>query len=322
MVPKDFVNQQLQNSINSHSPATLMGLRGVLRFNRVPTWLVYVVITAVVASWIPLAAAVRSKFVRSDQPRVHLFQDMDNQAKYKAQSVNPVFENNMAMRPIIAGTVARGELEADDMLHRGFRVTGVGEDGTPQVEWADAFPSQIEVDAELLTKGKELWARYCYLCHGYDGYGNGPIHVRAKQKVAQNPNWIAPSSMHDEARRERPVGHIYNTVNMGIRSMAGYGAQIQSAEDRWAIVAYVRALQLSQHADPSLVPDDIADAAPVRLTRVDGKDMQLGGDVDVVTPPGTTAPNLVPGQEESDNAGLGIDTEVGQAPDPRGPSND
>ena len=292
MAPKDFINQQLERTISSNSPATLMGFRGVLRFNNVPTWLVYVVIIAVVASWIPLAGAVRGKFVKSPLPRIHLIQDMDNQAKYKTQTVNPVFANGMSMRPLIPGTVARGHLDDDDFFYRGFRVVGTGADGSPTVEYADSFPSQVKVTPELLAKGKELWARYCYLCHGYDGYGNGPVHVRAKQHVSANPNWIAPSSMHADSTRERPVGHIYNTLNNGIRSMAGYGTQITAPEDRWAVVAYVRALQISQDAKPDLIPAGLRDATPVKPTMTDGKPLKIGEAVDAATPPGTTAQDM------------------------------
>ena len=290
MAPKDLVNQQLDRTISANSPATLMGVRGLLRFNNIPTWLIYAVIVAVVASWIPLAGAVRGKFVKSPLPRIHLIQDMDNQAKFKTQTLNPTFANGMSMRPLIPGTVSRGHLDDDDFFYRGFRVVGSESDGSPKVEYADSFPSQIKVDEDLLVKGKELWARYCYLCHGYDGYGNGPVHVRAKQKPAANPNWVAPSSMHDDVRRERPVGHLYNTVNNGIRSMAGYGTQITAPEDRWAIVAYVRALQLSQDAEPSMVPENLRALTPTKATVVDGKPLGTGETVDQATPPGTTTP--------------------------------
>ena len=294
MAPKDFVNQQLERTISSNSPATLMGFRGVLRFNNVPTWLVYVVIIAVVASWIPLAGAVRGKFVKSPLPRIHLIQDMDNQAKYKTQTLNPVFANGMAMRPLIPGTVSLGHLDDDDFFYRGFKVVGTAADGSAEVRYADSFPSQIKVDADLLAKGKELWARYCYLCHGYDGYGNGPVHVKAKQHVSANPNWIPPSSMHAESTRGRQDGHLYNTINNGIRSMAGYGTQIVAPEDRWAIVAYVRALQISQDAKPDLIPADLRDGVPVKATSLDGKPLSIGETADQATAPGTTGGDAAP----------------------------
>ena len=268
---KDLINKQIDRLLSANSPATLMGVRGVLRFNSVPRPVVYGAIIAVVASWIPLAAAVRAKFTKSEQPRVHLFQDMDNQAKYKAQSLNPIFANEMSMRPPIVGTVARGQLDADDHLERGYVVTGTNDDGTRAVEFFETYPATVAVDAELLTRGKELYARYCYLCHGYDGYGNGPVHVKASTDPAKNPKWVQPSNLHDETRRGRPAGHIYNTVGVGIRNMAGYAHQIPDPEDRWAVTAYVQALQLSQNATPDLVPDGLD--VPVVPTRLSGQEL-------------------------------------------------
>ncbi len=262
MPAQDLINKQVDQALSANSPATLMAARGVLRFNGVPAWLVYVVVAAVVASWIPLAFAVRAKFSKSSQPRIHIFQDMDNQAKFKAQSQNPFFANEMSNRPPIAGAVARGQLDADDMLVAGFEM----QDG--QVIWADKIP--VDVTPELMATGKELWARYCYLCHGYDGYGNGPVHVRASGNVNKNPKWVAPSSMHDEVRVGRPDGHLYNTINIGIRNMAGYGHAIPDPADRWAIVAYVRALQMSQNAPQDLWPDDV-DGVPVQPTLLSGQ---------------------------------------------------
>lgn len=272
MPRKDFITRQLDRVISDNSPTTLMGARGLLRFNRVPTWLVYLLVTAVVASWLPLAGAVRARFIKSEKPPVHMFLDMDQQPRFGAQDTNPLFANNMSSRPPIPGTVARGQLHADDFYYRGFEVTGTTEEGAPQVDWFEGFPEQVTVDAEFIAKGKELWARYCYLCHGFDGYGNGPIHQRAQQNIAENPNWIQPSNIHDEVRRQRPTGHIYNTINIGIRNMAGYGAQIPAPEDRWAIVAYVRALQLSQNAPPEAVPAEIRDQIPVKPATIGGRE--------------------------------------------------
>ena len=271
MPSNDFINRQLNRIISDNSPATLMGLRGLVRFNRVPPFVVYGVIIAIVASWIPLAGAVRARFVTSEKPRVHIFQDMDNQPRYEAQAANPVFANNMAMRPKIPGTVARGQLEEDDFFHRGYRITGTGSGVQPQVEWLDGFPKQIPVTPELMARGKELFARYCYACHGYDGYGNGPVHVRAQANPGANAGWVQPSNLHDDVRRSRPTGHIYNTIINGIRTMGPYGAQIQNPEDRWAVVAYVRALQLSQNAPPEMIPAEQRQQVPVRPATIGGR---------------------------------------------------
>ena len=285
MPPNDFINRQLSRVISDNSPTTLMGLRGLLRYNSIPTWLLYLIIAGIVGSWIPLAAAVRAKFVRSGHTRVEILQDMDVQPRYEAQSVNPVFANGMSMRPPISGIVKRGGLEEDDALHLGYTITS-NEGGTPQVQWVEGFPPGITMDAAFVARGKELFARYCYLCHGYDGYGYGPVHVRTQQRPAVNAGWAPPSNLNDQQRRERPNGHIYNTINNGIRTMAGYGHQIQAPEDRWAVVAYVRALQLSQNATPDMIPPDLRDVAPVRPTLVAGAPF-------VAAPP-TTQPGSQP----------------------------
>ena len=281
MPDNSLLNRQVDNLLSANSPATLMGARGVLRFNHVPTWLVYVAILGIILSWVPLAWAVREKFTKSPLTRIHIFQDMDNQAKFKAQSRNLMFENQMSMRPPIPGTVARGELDADDHLFRGYDAAQVGEDGAPS--FFEGLPEQIEVTPELMVRGKELYARYCYLCHGYDGYGNGPIHARASSNTGKNPKWVQPSNLNDEVRRGRADGHIYNTINVGIRNMAGYGQQIPDPADRWAIVAYVRALQMSQNAPADMVPEADRASAEVRPAMLNNKPLSAapadaGGD--------------------------------------------
>lgn len=271
MPPNDFINRQVDRIISDNSPTTLMGARGLLRYNRIPVWLVYLIVIAIVGSWLPLALAVRARFVNSEIPAVHLFQDMDIQPRYEPQADNPVFANNMSMRPLIPGTVKRGGEDDDDFYYRGYSLVSTGAGGQPEVRWYEGFPQQITMDAAFIVKGKELFARYCYLCHGYDGYGNGPIHIRAQQRPANNVGWVQPSNLHDETRLSRPTGHIYNTINNGIRTMAGYGHQIQAPEDRWAIVAYVKALQLSQSAPPELIPEHLRETLPVRPTTIGGR---------------------------------------------------
>ena len=266
----DFINRQVNRLISDNSPTTLMGARGLLRYNRIPSWLLYLIIIAIVGSWMPLAAAIRARFVRSHKPAVHLFLDMDVQPRYEPQADSAVFANDMAMRPPIPGTVKRGGLEEDDFFYRGFSLISTSATTQPEVRWYEGFPPNLTVDAEMLTRGKELFARYCYLCHGYDGYGYGPIHVRAQQRPADNSGWVQPSNLHDDDRRARTTGHIFNTVTNGIRTMAGYGHQIPAPEDRWAVVAYVKALQLSQHAPPEMIPEDLREQVPVVPTLIGG----------------------------------------------------
>ncbi|HEX2971310.1 MAG TPA: cytochrome c, partial [Tepidisphaeraceae bacterium] len=126
-----------------------------------------------------------------------------------------------------------------------------GETGKWETTFFADLPAQVKPTRELLTRGQERFIIYCAPCHGMDGYGNGPVNARAVE--LQEPKWVPAASLHSETVRGRALGHLYNTINNGIRNMPGYGAQIP-AEDRWAIVAYVKALQFSQNAPAKVVP--------------------------------------------------------------------
>ncbi len=191
-----------------------------------------------VGALLPLACVWRARYTLSAEPRIHLIQDMDNQAKYKPQRANPLFADGRAMRPPVAGTVARGQLRDDDAFYLGR----VGE------SWV-AIP--VPVTETLLKRGQERFGIYCAPCHGLSGYGDGIVAKRADR--LQEGTWVPPASLHSEQVVARPDGHLFNTITNGIRTMPAYGPQIPEA-DRWAIVAYVRALQRSQHARIEDVP--------------------------------------------------------------------
>jgi mono/diheme cytochrome c family protein len=166
---------------------------------------------------------------------------MDNQPKFRAQHASALFADGRAMRIQVEGTVARGQLQED-----GHYYLGVVNDA-----WAATFPGQVRVDVPFLERGRERFDIYCLPCHGAAGYGDGMINKRAMELVNQGVNgtiWVQPKSIHDADIREQPVGQIYNSITNGVRTMPAYGSQIPVA-DRWAIVAYVRALQRSQNAE-------------------------------------------------------------------------
>ncbi len=206
----------------------------------------------VMATLLPLVILGRSRVSTSPSPRVSLVQDMGTQPKYREQQSSEVFADGRADRLRIPGTVARGQLEESDHYYRGFS-SAKDADGKAQVTFFDAFPAEAPLTDALVKRGQERFNIYCSVCHGHDGYGNGSVNARAAE-LAKLPgekiSWVPAASLHADAVRARPVGHIYNTINVGIRSMPGYGAQVP-VEDRWAIVAYVRALQLSQNAPAS-----------------------------------------------------------------------
>jgi mono/diheme cytochrome c family protein len=207
-----------------------------------PRWLVYSIVVLVVLSWVPLVLIMRARHTTSTAPRIHLIQDMGSQPKFKPQARNPLFADRRAMRPPVPGTVAVEGLREDDAYYRGK----VGDD------WVEAIP--VPVTMGLLERGQQRYDIYCSPCHGLVGYGDGMVAKRAE--ALQEGTWTPPSSYHTDLVRGRADGHIFNTISNGIRNMPAYGPQIPVA-DRWAIVAYVRALQRSQDAGVSDVPPDL-----------------------------------------------------------------
>jgi len=194
------------------------------------------------AALIPVLMLTMARIVKSDTPRLHVIPDMDNQPKFRTQSANPFFADRRAMRPQEAGTVERERKVNDDHFYLG-KVNN---------EWAKTFP--MPLTKEFLLRGQNRFAIHCAPCHGLAGYGDGIINARA-QKLGEG-TWTPPSSYHADSVRNQPVGQIFNTITNGVRNMAAYGHQIP-VEDRWAITAYVRALQRSQNASLEDVPEEL-----------------------------------------------------------------
>ncbi len=114
------------------------------------------------------------------------------------------------------------------------------------------IPAVFAVSGDFVKRGQERFNIYCSPCHGESGYGDGEVaaHATALQHVADAINgWAPPQNLHEDKILHRPDGHLFNTITNGVRNMPAYDKQISIA-DRWAIVAYVRALQLSQNAPP------------------------------------------------------------------------
>jgi mono/diheme cytochrome c family protein len=207
--------------------------------------IIAIVVFAALALFPPLIVA-KARLSQSTKPRIALVQDMDNQDRYKTQQANPAFSDGRAMRPQVEGTIARGDLHDDPHFYEGKVDSG----------WALTFPPQLEINKAFVVRGQQRFAIYCAPCHGLGGAGDGMVHQRAVQR--DTPGWVQPASLQDALVRSRPAGHIFNTISRGIRSMPPYGDQIPPA-DRWAIVAYVRALQLSQDARLEEVPPERRD---------------------------------------------------------------
>ena len=217
-----------------------------------PAWIKWLIVVSICVATIPLALIFRARTSYSDKPRIHFIQNMDNQPKYVSQEANALFLDGRAMRPKVEGTIAQSGMAGDTHLFMGVT------DG----DWSTEYPSSLTVNHEFLLRGQGRYNIYCAPCHGVVGLGEGLIHKRANQLVETGVNgttWVAPKNLHEELIKEQPIGQLFNSITNGVRTMAAYGSQI-STKDRWAIVAYIKALQMSQDADPTNVSN--AEALP------------------------------------------------------------
>jgi mono/diheme cytochrome c family protein len=211
-----------------------------------PRSIIAVIVVLAALSLVPIVLIARARAVRSEQPRVHLVADMDSQPKFKAQARNPLFADKRAMRLPVEHAVARGELRVDEPFYRGKDRDG---------QWITVLP--VKVTEELMQQGKQRFEVFCATCHGLAGYGDGMIAKRAD--ALQEGTWVPPTSFHTDTIRQREVGYLFNTITYGVRNMAAYGPQVPVA-DRWAVVAYIRALQRSQNATLEDVPPNVRPA--------------------------------------------------------------
>ncbi len=180
----------------------------------------------------------------STRPPIELFPDMDHQAHLKPQAESAFFPDRRADRPIPAGTVSRDDLRDDDHLYLGKNA-----DGT----WARTFPAAVKLDAALLARGQDRFTIYCQPCHGALGDGNG---ITKQYGMTTTPTYF------DEKRTKLTAGEIFNVISNGSQktpegrqNMLSYADKL-TAPDRWAVVAYVRALQRANAGTVADVPAD------------------------------------------------------------------
>jgi mono/diheme cytochrome c family protein len=152
---------------------------------------------------------------------------MFDQAHHEPYEASAFFDDGAASRPLPPNTIARGFLREDVVLY-----TGVTADGS----YAGAFPASIEVGEKLVRRGRERYDIFCQPCHGLSGHGNGMIVQRGFKQ---------PRSFHEPRLLDMPPGYFVNVMTQGFATMPSYASQVPH-EDRWAIAAYVRALQASQ----------------------------------------------------------------------------
>jgi mono/diheme cytochrome c family protein len=191
--------------------------------------------------WAGVALLVACRGQPSENPPIHPNLNMDFQTKYRPQKKNEFFDDGRSMREPVAGTVAQGQLKEDSSYH-------LGKNG-------NAFVTQIpaRINQAFVERGQERYNIYCAVCHGQTGAANGVV-------VQRNVGMLKPPSFHDERIVNMPAGQIYDAIINGVRgNMPSYSYAIPVA-DRWAIVAYVQALQLSRQGSLNDVPTDIAAA--------------------------------------------------------------
>jgi mono/diheme cytochrome c family protein len=213
-----------------------------------PKWITAFIVASTAFALIPFAIAAKARTSHSAEPHFHIFPDMDFQPKYKSDQPMDLFGDGRENRGEITGTIARGSLNADDTFYRGI------EHGTDGDHWTTSFPQQLEINEQLMKRGKNRFEIYCTPCHGYDGRGMGAVPSRV---AATGGAWLARNLVDagNPVAINMPNGQLFNTISNGYNTMMGYAAQIPHA-DRWAIVLYVRALQRSQNAALDDIPPD------------------------------------------------------------------
>ncbi|HEX2270182.1 MAG TPA: cytochrome c [Pyrinomonadaceae bacterium] len=180
--------------------------------------------------------------------------DMQDQPKMKPYRGSTFFADGLSGRQPIEGTVPRGFLRTDSEYFTGKKSVRSVPSASPQPGTENTFPDDVDtfpfpVTEQTVQRGRERYEIFCSVCHGLTGNGDGMIVRRGFRRAA---------SFNDDRLRQAPVGHFFDAITNGWGAMPSYAAQIP-VQDRWAIIAYVRALQLSQQnpqaaASPSPVP--------------------------------------------------------------------
>jgi mono/diheme cytochrome c family protein len=159
---------------------------------------------------------------------------MSEQPRYEPYQETTSFADNASERPLVAGTVIHGQPRTDELLYQGT-INGVT---------ANEFP--FPITRTDLERGHTQFDIFCAVCHGRTGEANGMIAQRG---------FTPPPSYHIDRLRNAPVGHFFQVMTNGYGAMYSYNERVKP-EDRWRIAAYIKALQMSQHADPSLLTAD------------------------------------------------------------------
>jgi len=189
-------------------------------------------------------------------------QDMQDQPKMKPFRSSTFFGDGLSSRQPIQGTVPRGFLRTDTALYTGKKTPSAGAQQTQPTQpiagaQANAYPDAVDtfpfpITKENVERGRERYEIFCSVCHGLTGNGDGMIVRRGFRRAA---------SFNDDRLRQAPVGHYFDAITNGWGAMPAYNAQIP-VQDRWAIIAYIRALQLSQKNTTTPAPSPSPAASP------------------------------------------------------------
>lgn len=218
--------------------------------------------------------------------------DMQDQPRYKAYKQSDWFADKRASRDLVEGTVPRGYLREDKALYQGKKELAPGTTPAPATTGTDSagntvitsFPDAVEefpvpVTKELIDRGEQRYKIFCTVCHGPMGNGDGMIVRRGFSK---------PPTYNDDRLRNAPVGHFFDVITNGYGKMNSYASQVPVA-DRWAIVAYIRALQISQNPNGTTKP--LPMTTPTNTTTSTAPASTTSANTNVSTTPRPTTTN-------------------------------
>jgi mono/diheme cytochrome c family protein len=291
-----FDRSQTESQLNEWGAVSIDECRQDLTDTKLPNFLKLAGILGAILLLLPPVMVFRAMGMTNRQPRLHFMPDMDWQDKYKAQVLSPdlgnddlLFANLHAARAPVMGSVAWGQLDTDTEYFM-----GVKKDWTPKVATIDStagsftstaetqeteapvaeeedltkyvttFPDGFEINEETLARGQDRFNIYCVVCHGYAGNGDGLVNQRAVALASSGKAaWTTAKSLHEPELSDpekNPIGRIFDTITNGRNTMGPYRDQIPP-EDRWAIVAYVKALQETGIKAPSVIAAEAEAAA-------------------------------------------------------------
>lgn len=286
-----FDQSDVEAKFNSWGATAIEEVRQDMTDTEIPKVLKLLGLLGLVLLMVPPVLVYRAMGMTNRAPRMHFMPDMDWQDKFKTQTMGPnlsnvrkgkdyLFEDFRAMRDQVPGTIARGDLEVNSEYYKGIQSgtsitatlksgnvrTGLGQDednaapaAAAEPQWVTTFPSELNIDADFVKRGQQRFNIYCSACHGYNGNGDGLVNTRAMAlNAAGQAAWTTAKSLHDPEVKENHVGRIFDTITNGRGTMGPYRRQIP-VEDRWAIVAYVKALQATGIKPPVTVVADEAE---------------------------------------------------------------